>query len=68
MKGNYHRYLAGFKTSSDRKDAEEHAMLAYDAAQVSTASNETPVADHNKTTGFTSLRVTMCKLQATRPV
>jgi hypothetical protein len=34
MKGDYHRYLAEFKTSSDRKEAAEHTLLAYKAAQV----------------------------------
>jgi len=33
MKGDYHRYLAEFKTSADRKEAAEHTMLAYKAAQ-----------------------------------
>jgi len=33
MKGDYHRYLAEFKTSADRKEAAEHTLLAYKAAQ-----------------------------------
>jgi hypothetical protein len=34
MKGDYHRYLAEFKTLADRKEAAEHTLLAYKAAQV----------------------------------
>jgi 14-3-3 protein epsilon len=38
MKGDYHRYLAEFKTGADRKEAAEHTLLAYKAAQVSDSS------------------------------
>ena len=32
--GDYHRYLAEFKTGTERKEAAEHTLLAYKAAQV----------------------------------
>ncbi|CAA7395702.1 unnamed protein product [Spirodela intermedia] len=33
MKGDYHRYLAEFKTAAERKEAAENTLLAYKAAQ-----------------------------------
>jgi hypothetical protein len=37
VQGDYHRYLAEFKTGTERKEAAEHTLLAYKAAQVSAA-------------------------------
>ncbi|KAF5192214.1 14-3-3 protein [Thalictrum thalictroides] len=34
MKGDYHRYLAEFKTGAERKEAAEDTMLSYKAAQL----------------------------------
>lgn len=45
MKGDYHRYLAEFKTGSDRKEAAEHTLQAYKAAQVCTEEGNQPLPD-----------------------
>lgn len=38
MKGDYHRYMAEFKSAEERKTAAEDTMLAYKAAQVTASS------------------------------
>ena len=42
MKGDYHRYLAEFKTGNDRKEATENTLNAYNAAQVSQQARACP--------------------------
>ena len=42
MKGDYHRYLAEFKTGAERKEAAESTLTAYKSAQVFFLSNLTP--------------------------
>jgi 14-3-3 protein epsilon len=40
LQGDYHRYLAEFKTGTERKEAAEHTLLAYKAAQVRGAAQQ----------------------------
>lgn len=42
MKGDYHRYLAEFKTGAERKEAAESTLLAYKAAQDIAVAELTP--------------------------
>eukprot|EP00955_Chlamydomonas_euryale_P048241 353919-Chlamydomonas_euryale.AAC.5 len=64
MKGDYHRYLAEFKTSADRKEAAEHTMLAYKAAQVCLA---WPVYHAETASGHCSMRMWLpCKQTASK--
>ncbi|WOL08838.1 GF14 protein [Canna indica] len=42
MKGDYHRYLAEFKTGAERKEAAEGALLAYKSAQDIAAADLAP--------------------------
>ncbi|KAI5057779.1 hypothetical protein GOP47_0028030 [Adiantum capillus-veneris] len=42
MKGDYHRYLAEFKTGAERKEAAENTLLAYKSAQDIATANLAP--------------------------
>ena len=42
--GDYHRYLAEFKTGTERKEAAEHTLLAYKAAQARGCRAPAPLA------------------------
>lgn len=44
--GDYHRYLAEFKTGTERKEAAEHTLLAYKAAQVRGHASASAAAVH----------------------
>ncbi|KAI4366564.1 hypothetical protein MLD38_022426 [Melastoma candidum] len=57
MKGDYHRYLAEFKTAGERKEAAESTLNAYKAAQVWFLS-ALPVVIWLRSDGF--LSVSLC--------
>lgn len=66
MKGDYHRYLAEFKTGADRKEAAEHTLLAYKAAQVREGREGASTAGLFPSWAGSSFRVAPDDLAATR--
>ncbi|URE47397.1 hypothetical protein MUK42_04900 [Musa troglodytarum] len=64
MKGDYYRYLAEFKTGSERKDAAENTFSAYKAAQVLFSSTLDPLYP----TPSVSMDIAVAELAPTHPI
>lgn len=61
MKGDYHRYLAEFKTSADKKDAADKTLSAYKEAQVCKRNFGSPVLVYKFTACAATMRLAISR-------